>query len=65
MRAALDRLTELPYDEVVLWTFKDNAPAIGFYERHGWTQDGDQKVHPRTQAVAIRFRHPTAVPRIA
>jgi GNAT superfamily N-acetyltransferase len=60
MRAALDRLSKLPYDEVVLWTFRDNAPAIAFYERHGWTRDGDRKVHPRTEAVAIRFRHPTA-----
>lgn len=58
MRAALTRLTELPYDEVILWTFRDNAPAISFYERHGWRADGDKKVHPRTEAVAIRFRHP-------
>ena len=59
MRAAMERLADLPYEEVVLWTFKENAPAIAFYERHGWRRDGDQKVHPRTQAVAIRFRHPT------
>jgi GNAT superfamily N-acetyltransferase len=59
MHAALDRLSQLPYEEVVLWTFKENAPAIAFYERHGWKRDGDQKVHPRTEAVAIRFRHPT------
>jgi hypothetical protein len=59
MRAALGRLAELPYDEVFLWTFKENAPAIAFYERHGWRADGDEKVHPRTEAVAIRFRHPT------
>jgi GNAT superfamily N-acetyltransferase len=58
MRAALERLAELPYDEVILWTFKENAPAIAFYERHGWKADGDQKVHPRSEAVAIRFRHP-------
>jgi GNAT superfamily N-acetyltransferase len=58
MRAALARLADLPYDEVVLWTFKENAPAITFYEQHGWRRDGDHKVHPRTQAVAIRFRHP-------
>jgi GNAT superfamily N-acetyltransferase len=59
MRAALARLADLPYDEVVLWTFKENAPAIAFYEQHGWRRDGNHKVHPRTQAVAIRFRHPT------
>jgi ribosomal protein S18 acetylase RimI-like enzyme len=59
MNAAMLRLAELPYDEVVLWTFKENAPAIAFYERHGWCRDGEEKVHPRAQAVAIRFRHPT------
>ena len=43
MRAALERLTELPYDEVFLWTFKENAPAIAFYKGlgavplHDWT----------------------------
>jgi ribosomal protein S18 acetylase RimI-like enzyme len=59
MRAAMERLADLPYDEVFLWTFKGNAPAIAFYERHGWKADGDQKMHPRSQAVAIRFRRPT------
>lgn len=58
MRAAMERLADLPYDEIFLWTFKENAPAIAFYERHGWKADGDQKVHPRSQAVAIRFRRP-------
>ena len=56
MRAAMDRLSKLPYDEVFLWTFKENASAIAFYERHGWRADGDEKVHPRSQAVAVRFR---------
>jgi ribosomal protein S18 acetylase RimI-like enzyme len=59
MNAAMERLAGLPYDEVVLWTFKENVPAIAFYERHGWGRDGAEKVHPRAQAVAIRFRHPT------
>ena len=59
MRAAMDRLSSLPYEEAFLWTFKENAPAISFYERHGWRADGDEKVHPRSQALAIRFRHPT------
>jgi GNAT superfamily N-acetyltransferase len=63
MYAALERLDGLPYDEVVLWTFKGNAPAIAFYERHGWRRDGDEKVHPRTEAVAIRLRHPTHLDR--
>ena len=60
MRAAIERLVELPYDEIFLWTFKGNEPAISFYERHGWRRDGDEKVHPRSQAVAVRLRRPTA-----
>jgi GNAT superfamily N-acetyltransferase len=59
MRAAMDRLSELPYGEVILWTFKENVPAIAFYERHGWKADGEQKIHPRTEAAAIRFRRST------
>jgi GNAT superfamily N-acetyltransferase len=59
MRTAMERLSDLPYDEVILWTFKGNAPAIAFYERHGWHADGNKKVHPRTQAVALRFRRRT------
>ena len=59
MHTAMERLADLPYDEVFLWIFKENAPAIAFYERHGWRRDGDRKVHPRSQAVAIRFRRPT------
>ena len=58
MRAALERLERLPYDEVMLWTFEGNGPAISFYERHGWRADGDRKVHPRSDATAIRFRRP-------
>jgi GNAT superfamily N-acetyltransferase len=58
MRAAMERLAGLPYDEVILWTFKENAPAISFYERDGWRRDGEEKVHPMAQAVAIRLRRP-------
>jgi GNAT superfamily N-acetyltransferase len=64
MRAAMDRLSELPYREVFLWTFKGNDPAIAFYERQGWKADGEQKVHPRTQAAAIRFRRSTGSARL-
>jgi GNAT superfamily N-acetyltransferase len=59
INAAIERLSGLPYDEVVLWTFKENTSAIAFYLRHGWSRDGSEKVHPRAQAVAIRLRHPT------
>jgi GNAT superfamily N-acetyltransferase len=58
MTAAMDRLSGLPYTEVVLWTFKENAPAIAFYERQGWKPDRAKKIHPRTQAEAIRYARP-------
>jgi GNAT superfamily N-acetyltransferase len=58
MSAAMERLSRLPYDEVVLWTFKENAPALAFYERHGWSRDGEEKVHPRSGVLAVRLRRP-------
>jgi GNAT superfamily N-acetyltransferase len=61
MRAALERLGGLPYEEAVLWTFKKNDRAIAFYERHGWRSDGAEKVHPRTGEPAIRFRRPVTM----
>jgi GNAT superfamily N-acetyltransferase len=62
MRAALDRMGELGYGEGILWTFKQNRPAISFYERHGWSADGAERVHPRAGAVAVRYRHLIARP---
>jgi ribosomal protein S18 acetylase RimI-like enzyme len=56
MRAALERLSGLPYREAVLWTFKENDRAIAFYEKHGWRPDGAEKIHPRTGEPAVRFR---------
>jgi len=58
MTAATDRLAGLPYTEAVLWTFKENARAIGFYERYGWKADGAEKIHARSGAPAIRMRRP-------
>jgi ribosomal protein S18 acetylase RimI-like enzyme len=61
MEAALQRLGGLPYEDAVLWTFKENGRAIGFYERHGWKPDGTEKIHPRTGAAAVRFRRPVTM----
>jgi GNAT superfamily N-acetyltransferase len=58
MRAAIERLAALPYEEAVLWTFKENGRAIAFYEGHGWSADGAEKVHARSGVPAIRMRHP-------
>ena len=56
MNAAMGRLAELPYSEVVLWTFRENERAIAFYERQGWAPDGGEKIHPRSGEPAIRMR---------
>ena len=61
MRAALERLAGLPYQEAVLWTFKENDRAIAFYERFGWRPDGSEKLHARTGEPAVRFRRPVTM----
>jgi GNAT superfamily N-acetyltransferase len=61
MRAALERLAGLPYQQAVLWTFKENSRAIAFYERYGWRPDGAEKIHPRTGEPAARFRRPVTM----
>jgi ribosomal protein S18 acetylase RimI-like enzyme len=62
MEAALERLAALPYTEAVLWTFKENGRAVGFYERHGWHRDGAEKIHPRTGEPAVRMRRSVTMP---
>jgi ribosomal protein S18 acetylase RimI-like enzyme len=61
VRAALERLVGLPYREVVLWTFSENAPAVALYERHGWRPDGAKKIHARSGEPAVRFRRPVTM----
>ena len=61
VRATLERLAALPYDEVVLWTFAENAPAVALYERYGWRRDGAEKIHARSGEPAVRFRRPVTM----
>ncbi len=61
MEAVLERLAGLPYEEAVLWTFKENGRAIAFYERFGWRPDGAEKIHPRTGEPAARYRRPVTM----
>jgi GNAT superfamily N-acetyltransferase len=61
MRAALERLSGLPYNEVILWTFKHNVRAIAFYEKHDWRPDGAEKIHPRSGEPAVRMRRPVTM----
>jgi GNAT superfamily N-acetyltransferase len=58
MRTVVGRLAGLGYAEAVLWTFKENQAAIAFYVRNGWSSDGAERVHPRAQALAVRYRLP-------
>lgn len=59
IQAAMERLSGLPYAAVVLWTFRENSPAIALYERYGWRPDGAEKIHARSGVPAIRFRRPS------
>jgi ribosomal protein S18 acetylase RimI-like enzyme len=58
MEAALKRLRQDGYTEVVLWTMRDNTPAHGFYEKGGFRRDGAEKRSERQgeQFVEVRFR---------
>jgi RimJ/RimL family protein N-acetyltransferase len=56
VQVTLERLAALSYEEVVLWTFAENAPAIALYERYGWRRDGAEKIHARSGEPAVRFR---------
>jgi GNAT superfamily N-acetyltransferase len=46
MRAALDWLAESGVHEAVLWVGEGNARARRFYEREGWTADGETRESP-------------------
>jgi ribosomal protein S18 acetylase RimI-like enzyme len=61
MGAAIDRLAGLPYEAAALWTFKENERAISFYEKHGWTHDGSEKIHARSGEPAVRMRRPVTM----
>jgi putative acetyltransferase len=41
---ALDRLRALGADEARLWTLEENEAARRFYERRGWTLNGETRV---------------------
>jgi len=43
MAAALDRLGEARFDQVILWVLDSNVRARRFYEAGGWLADGGAK----------------------
>jgi ribosomal protein S18 acetylase RimI-like enzyme len=58
MEAALERLRQAGYAQVVLWTMHDNTPAQDFYGKHGFRHDAATKISERQgeQFEQVRFR---------
>lgn len=51
-------LLSLGATEAYLWVLDGNERAIGFYERHGWTSDGAEKLGDAGEARQLReLRH--------
>lgn len=44
LAAAQARLAEQGFSEAVLWVLTANGRARRFYERHGWSADGERKI---------------------
>jgi ribosomal protein S18 acetylase RimI-like enzyme len=60
MTEGLERLKAAGFTEATLWVFEGNGRARGFYERHGWRQDGATEIFERGggQAIEVRYRRP-------
>ena len=57
MAAALDSLRERGFTEATLWSFEANERANAFYERAGFTRDGELKTEEVwAHLPEIRFR---------
>lgn len=48
--AAETRLADVGYTTAVLWVFRDNSPARGFYDRAGWSAVGVERLEPNLAA---------------
>jgi GNAT superfamily N-acetyltransferase len=55
---AVATLRSMGFDELRLWTLRDNERARAFYERNGWTADGTEQLaeHPQGSYVEARYR---------
>ncbi len=47
--------TEKGYTENVIWCLRDNNAARSFYEKHGYSSDGNQVYLKKVDAVEIRY----------
>jgi GNAT superfamily N-acetyltransferase len=57
MRVGLEWLAAGGVDEAVLWVGEANARARRFYEREGWTADGETRESP-LGPPEVRYRRP-------
>ena len=57
IEAALERLRQAGYAQVVLWTMRDNTPAQDFYRKNGFRRDAATKISERQgeQFEEVRF----------
>lgn len=53
LTAALDEIGDRP---VFLWAFRENFRARRFYEKHGFTWDGAERISEFDGAVEVRYR---------
>ena len=53
MKAALEQLKN--YSRICLWVLKENERAIRFYQKCGFSPDGNELVSPNIGAVEIRM----------
>lgn len=57
MHAALDWIAARGADDAFLWVAEANRRARRFYEREGWTLDGETRVSP-LGPPEVRYRRP-------
>jgi ribosomal protein S18 acetylase RimI-like enzyme len=62
MDAALHRLTEAGYPEVILWVLGSNDRARRFYEAGGWRADGTEKVNDSRGFSVLEVRYRRRLP---
>jgi len=57
LEAAVTALADLGHDSAMLWVVDANERARRFYERHGWTAEGIEKVDTVLGAMVTEVRY--------
>lgn len=56
MEYAISELKQQGFKRVMLWVFKENTRARQFYEKQGFTADGEVKDSGLSNAEEVRYR---------